>query len=104
MSALASDASHERRYLTVQEVAELARCEHKTVRRAIRDARLRAFRPAGRLLIRVDDARDWIEGQQVIPAESGPAPRISGRPRTTVAARRGSVAELREIERRTTGV
>jgi excisionase family DNA binding protein len=32
-------------YLTIQEVAELARCEHRSVRRAINSGHLRAFRP-----------------------------------------------------------
>jgi excisionase family DNA binding protein len=54
--------------LTVQEVAQLARCEHKTVRRAIHGGALTAYKPAGRLLIREDDARTWIEGCRVAHA------------------------------------
>jgi len=59
------------RYLTVDEVAELARCHHNTVRRAIDRGRLTAFRPAGRILVREPDARTWIEGgpRPVAPAE-----------------------------------
>lgn len=89
----------EDRYLTVLEVAGVARCEHKTVRRAIWSGELRAFRPAGRLLIREGDARAWIEGREVEPA-----PRVQAV--ACVAARGGggrsraaSVAALREIER-----
>jgi excisionase family DNA binding protein len=49
------------RYLMVEEVADLARCHHNTVRRAIDRGRLTAFRPAGRILVREADARAWIE-------------------------------------------
>jgi excisionase family DNA binding protein len=52
-----------KRYLTVEEVAELARCHHNTVRRAIDRRRITAFRPAGRILVREADARAWIEGE-----------------------------------------
>jgi excisionase family DNA binding protein len=51
------------RYLTVEEVADLARCHHNTVRRAIDRGRIMAFRPAGRILVREADARAWIEGE-----------------------------------------
>jgi excisionase family DNA binding protein len=51
------------RYLTVEEVAELARCHHNTVRRAIDRRRIPTFRPAGRILVREADARAWIEGE-----------------------------------------
>jgi excisionase family DNA binding protein len=89
-------------YLTVREVAAMARCEHKSVRRAIAAGRLHAFQPTNRLLIREDDARAWIEGRPVattiVPAGPGRAP---GRPRRTPRSQgRGSVADLREIERK----
>jgi excisionase family DNA binding protein len=35
-------------YLTIQEVAELARCEHRTIRRAIRNGELKASLIGGR--------------------------------------------------------
>lgn len=79
-------------YLTVLEVAELARCEHKTVRRAIHLGLLPAFRPAGKLIIRERDARAWIEGRMAVVA---PRPLRRRPPRSWV----GSVASLREIER-----
>jgi len=69
-------------YLTVQEVAQLARCEHKTVRRAIHGGALTAYKPAARLLIREDDARTWIEGCRVTrpPAHSQQAaPKLASR-------------------------
>lgn len=87
-------------YLTVQEVADLARCEHKAVRRAIADGRLRAFRPANRLLVREEDARAWIEGRVAFEAtERQPERRRSSRPSR---ATQGSVADLRAIERQVT--
>lgn len=50
-------------YLTVREVATMARCEHKSVRHAIATGRLRAFQPTNKLLIREDDAYAWIGGR-----------------------------------------
>jgi excisionase family DNA binding protein len=87
------------RYLTVQEVAELARCEHKAVRRAISQGSLRAFRPTKRLLIRAEDAEAWIESCVVADA-----PRRISEPALTSPAKRrreraGSVSSLLEIER-----
>lgn len=90
-------------YLTVKEVAELARCEHKAVRRAINAGLLQAFRPANKLLVREQDARAWVESRPLVVA---PGPRAEARP--ALARRRrgrptnGSVASLREIERQLT--
>lgn len=82
-------------YLTVREVAALARCEHKAVRRAIAAGRLPAFQPAKRLLIREDDARAWIEGRPAHAAAPAPRPPRHRHRRPGP----GSVATLREIER-----
>lgn len=109
MSAISSnlDAARDRlreespAYLTVQEVAELARCEHKSVRRAINDGRLTAFRGPKRILIREDDARGWIEARPVLTGEQTPR-RMPRRP-SPRAASRGSVADLRAIEERMVG-
>lgn len=89
-------------YLTVREVAAMARCEHKSVRRAIVAGRLRAFRPANKLLIREDDAYAWIEERPAHTSASHPGlQRAPSRPRRTLASQRpGSVADLREIERK----
>jgi excisionase family DNA binding protein len=90
-------------YLTVVEVAELARCEHKAVRRAIRQGALRAFQPAKRLLIREEDARAWIESR-VVAATPPSSPRpASARASSTSRHGPGSVAALREIERKAVG-
>ena len=90
-------------YLTVQEVAELARCEHKAVRRAIRQGALRAFQPAKRLLIREDDARAWIESRLVAGTPTSSRRPPSPWPGSTSRQRTGSVAALREIERKAVG-
>lgn len=80
----------------------MARCEHKSVRRAISQGRLPAFRPANKLLIREDDAEAWIECRPAV-ASSDSATRSSRRGALRVAKGShgpGSVAELREIERK----
>lgn len=87
-------------YLTVREVAALARCEHKSVRRAIAAGRLCAFQPTNRLLIREDDAYSWIESRPVARTLSpSDQRRTAGRQRRTPGSQRpGSVGDLREIE------
>jgi excisionase family DNA binding protein len=89
-------------YLTVREVAAMARCEHKSVRRAIATGRLRAFQPTNKLLIREDDAYAWIEGRPAATASPVPGlpPAPSRRRPALGSQRRGSVADLREIERK----
>lgn len=86
-------------YLTVPEVADLARCEHKAVRRAIAMGQLVAFQPAQKLLVREADARAWIESRPVRPrVQQVERPRRPGR-----RPRPGSVADLREMERQARG-
>jgi excisionase family DNA binding protein len=48
-------------YLTVQEVADRMRCEHRTVRRAIRSGEVQAARIGGRWLIPEDAVDAWFE-------------------------------------------
>jgi excisionase family DNA binding protein len=81
-------------YLTLPEACELARCEHKALRRAVRSGVLAAFSPAGKLLFREADVREWIESR---PAR-GELPRQARRTR----AAPGSVEDLREIRARMT--
>jgi excisionase family DNA binding protein len=83
-------------YLTVQEVAKLARCEHKAIRRAIHAGGLRAFQPGGKILIRESDARAWIEDHEIHPRRIGVErkQRASGRP-----TRGAPTAELLALER-----
>jgi excisionase family DNA binding protein len=87
-------------YLTVLEVAVLARCEHKRVRRAIASGQLVAFRPAGKLLVREEDARAWIERHPVHAARPKEPSRARSRRRVAPRASAGDVAKLREMERR----
>jgi excisionase family DNA binding protein len=88
-------------YLTVREVAAMARCEHKAVRRAITRGQLQAFRPANKLLIREDDAEAWIEDRPAqADSRAKPSPRRDPLRPTMGSQRVGSVAELREIERK----
>ncbi len=82
-------------YMTVEEVARLARCEHRSVRRAIRAGRLQAFRPARRILVREDDARAWIESRPALAQEEQPQRRQRSR---QVMHGPGSVARLKAIE------
>jgi len=83
-------------YLTVEEAAKLARCNPKTIRRAFTDGRLRAFRPAHRVLLREDDVRAWVEGRSAV--EVAPGRRRSAAPRSRRPAT-GSVASLKSLER-----
>lgn len=86
-------------YLTVPEVADLARCEHKAVRRAIATGQMVAFQPAQKLLVREVDARAWIESRPVrAPVQQVEHPRRTGR-----RPRPGSIADLREMERQARG-
>jgi hypothetical protein len=77
--ALNPDREHPREpslggYLTVPEVADLARCEHTAVRSAIASGLLVAFRPAHKLLVRGLDALAWIESRPVVVAAAAPEP------------------------------
>jgi excisionase family DNA binding protein len=87
------------RYLTVREVAELARCEHKAVRRAISQGALRAFRPTRRLLIRAEDAEAWIESCLVAESPSRHSGTKLAQPPRGRSRDAGSVASLRAVER-----
>ena len=60
---MSSKAARIEDHLTVSELAVKARCKPVTVRRAIKAGRLRAFRPAGKDIIKVTDAVAWIEAR-----------------------------------------
>jgi len=79
----------------------MARCEHKSVRRAIAQGRLVAFQPTNKLLIREGDAEAWIESKRAVTTGAEMTAK-GGRPRLRAKASHGpgSVAELREIERK----
>jgi hypothetical protein len=80
----------------MQAVAELARCEHRSVRRAI-NGRLRAFRPTRKILVRENDARTGMESRRAVGfAAQHQRPRPAPPPASAV----GSVARLQAIEAR----
>jgi excisionase family DNA binding protein len=81
--------------LTVAEAAVLARRHPQTIRRAFEAGKLAAYRPGGgrgRVLLREDDVRAWLESQPAAQPER-PSPSRSRSSATD------SVAALREMER-----
>lgn len=89
-------------YLTVQEVAERMRCEHRTVRRAIRSGQLEAAMIGGKWLIRDQAVDEWFDARRA----TGEGPRARHAPaarrtRSASGAGPGSVARLKAIEGRT---
>lgn len=53
------------KYLTLKDATETVRLSAGTLKRAIRAGRLRAFKPGGKLLMRPDDLREWVEAREV---------------------------------------
>lgn len=96
-------------YLTVQEVAEMARCEHRTVRRAIRNGELKASLIGGRWIVKVTAVEEWFEAcanSRIAgpPASRSQSPRRARvRARDNVATRPGSIADLEAIRDRIVG-
>jgi excisionase family DNA binding protein len=86
--------------LTVQEVAERMRCEHRTVRRAIRSGELEAALIGGKWLVREEAVEAWFRARCAVANPFALPPRArrprndSRRPEVT-----GSVERLRAIER-----
>jgi excisionase family DNA binding protein len=94
--------------LTVQEVADIARCEHRTVRRAIRAGELRASLIGGRWIVKNTAVEEWFEAcaNQGVAREAGSAGSRSPRyPKTRPVdpGRPGSVADLEAIRDRIVG-
>jgi excisionase family DNA binding protein len=94
-------------YLTIQEVAELARCEHRTVRRAIRSGDLKASLIGGRWIVRTDAVEEWFDtraNHRILPASSPTARRARGpAPRGKAPGMPGSVADLEAIREKILG-
>jgi excisionase family DNA binding protein len=93
-------------YLTVQEVAELARCEHRTVRRAIQAGQLKASLIGGRWIVKDSAVEEWIEGcaNSPVPIARAVQPRRSRiREPARGPVRPGSVADLEAIRERIVG-
>ena len=71
-------------YLTIREVAEQMRCEHRTVRRAIKSGELHAAMIGGKWIIREDDVNAWFQSRcpaSVISAAAIPRTRRAPSPR-----------------------
>jgi excisionase family DNA binding protein len=87
--------------LTIQEVAERMRCEHRTVRRAIRSGELQAALIGGKWLVREEAADDWFRSRCASPNPFSQSPRTR-KPR--VGSRRSdgtaSVERLQAMEGR----
>lgn len=64
------------KYVTLKEATAMVSLSAGTLKRAIKVGRLRAFKPGGKLLIRPEDLRQWVETR---PAQSDPMP-VSDRP------------------------
>jgi excisionase family DNA binding protein len=85
--------------LTIQEVAEHMRCEHRTVRRAIRSGELEAALIGGKWLVREEAVDDWFRSRCAAPSPFSPAPRA--RPKRSGPRRSdstGSVERLQAME------
>jgi excisionase family DNA binding protein len=76
-------------YLTVQEVAELARCEHRIVRRAIKSSAPKASLIGGRWIVRDTAVEDWIEVRA-----NGPSARPSAPPAGRQRSRPGRPCQI----------
>lgn len=88
-------------YLTIQEAAALAHCEHRTIRRAIRSRQLDAVY-SSRWLIDRDDLEHWLRrrAERRLMALAPPPARKVPDKRSSRIATTGSVARLRAIDRR----
>jgi excisionase family DNA binding protein len=85
--------------LTIQEVAERMRCEHRTVRRAIKSGELEAALIGGRWLIREEAVDDWFEARCAAASLfSPPVRRRARRANATPPDRVASVERLRAME------
>lgn len=87
--------------LTVQEVAERMRCEHRTVRRAIRSGELEAALIGGRWLVREEAVDAWFRARCATPSLFS-EPRRARPPRAAPRKpdRAGSVERLQAMEER----
>jgi excisionase family DNA binding protein len=89
------------RFLTVQEVADRMRCEHRTVRRAIKRGELEAALIGGRWLVRESAVEAWFESRArgAVVTVQEPRRRPRRAPPKSVD-RAGSVERLEGIDER----
>lgn len=84
--------------LTIQEVAERMRCEHRTVRRAIRSGELEAALIGGKWLVREEAVDVWFRSRCALPnpfSQAAPARERASSKRPDGSA---SVERLRAME------
>jgi excisionase family DNA binding protein len=87
--------------LTIQEVAERMRCEHRTVRRAIRSGELEAALIGGKWLVREEAVDAWFRSRCAAPTPFQQSPRTRPpRVRSRRAGATGSVERLQAMEGR----
>jgi excisionase family DNA binding protein len=90
--------------LTVQEVAEQMRCEHRTVRRAIRSGELEAALIGGKWLVREEAVEQWFRSRSATAVLGAKRVRVvrraysAGRAQEHQANVRGSVERLKAME------
>lgn len=87
--------------LTIQEVAERMRCEHRTVRRAIRSGELEAALIGGKWLVREEAVDAWFRSRCAVPLPFAPPRRSkTSRAGSNRSAGTGSVERLQAMEGR----
>jgi excisionase family DNA binding protein len=87
--------------LTIQEVAERMRCEHRTVRRAIRSGELEAALIGGKWLVREEAVDDWFRSRCASPNPFSQSQRArSPRPASSRSDGPASVERLQAMEGR----
>jgi excisionase family DNA binding protein len=85
--------------LTIQEVAQRMRCEHRTVRRAIRSGELEAALIGGKWLVREEAVDAWFHARCATPSPFATA--LRARTPRQVSRRAdgpGSVERLKRME------
>ena len=88
--------------LTVPEVAAELRADETTVRRYIRDGKIRACKPCGNLRVARGDLDAYLESTVVQPLEqraSAPPPRAPRSPRSRALPSSGSVRDRLKEDR-----
>ena len=87
--------------LTVQEVAERMRCEHRTVRRAIKSGELEAALIGGKWLVREEAVDAWFRSRCALPDRfSQPVRARARRASSKRSDRVASVERLQAMEGR----
>ena len=87
--------------LTIHEVAERMRCEHRTVRRAIKSGELEAALIGGRWLVREEAVDAWFRSRCALPVPFSQPAQARGRSASPKRPDRpASVERLRAMDGR----